>query len=287
MPHYNQKLTIKQEKNIVDRYLKGEAGYKISKDYPVSSGTIYNIIERHNVERRSNKINSRKYEYDRSFFKKIDTPKKAYWLGFIYADGYIAGKPENRRFGIALAKKDESQLIKFKNDISATYKIHEYEPLEDAYSDNNYCRIEICGKEIYNILKSHGVFPKKTDILKAPKIKDCFKSHFIRGYFDGDGSIYSCLRNEKTNYHEYVVKIVGTIDILDYIKDFIEKNNIAKINKYYQRKKGNNAYSIELSGNIQVKNFLDLIYKNSKTFLDRKYKKYKELSKRYKNSRVN
>jgi len=277
MAHHNRKFSDETEKIIANKYADGESVANLTKEFDCSRNTVYRALKRNNIETRSNKINSRKYEYDRNYFSNIDSPDKAYWLGFIYADGYLSKSKYRIGFGVSLAVEDKQHLEKLKESMSATYEVKEYSNYDSGYSNNGYCRLEIYGEDIYNQLLSHGVLPKKTDILEAPNIEEELIPHFIRGYIDGDGSIYSSLRNENTNYHEYAVKVTGTPDILDYIKEYIESNEVATINKYYQRKEGNNAYNLQLFGNNQVLNFLSLIYKDAKLYLDRKYEKYQEL----------
>jgi len=279
----SNEIREKDYKKIIDMYLEGKSGLFIAKEYNVTPGKIYYLLNKLNVKRRSNKINSRKYHYDKRYFKEINNQEKAYWLGFIYADGYIRKNKEghkngdNKSFGLALSVKDKNHLKKFKNSINATYPINEYEQQENEFGGGKYCRIQIFGEEIFDSLKKHGVLEHKTFKLSPPKVKEKFVSHFIRGYFDGDGSIYDYDNYCNTDTREYRVKIVGTIPILNYIKEFIELNEIANINRYYKRRKTDIVMTLELGGNKQVKNFLDLIYHNANLYLDRKYKKYKEL----------
>jgi hypothetical protein len=267
------------EKKIINAYQNGKSGCQIAKENNLTNGKVYYVLEKYKVKMRSNKENSRKYFYNTDYFKEINTNEKAYWLGFIYADGYVAQQDGFKRFGLALSIKDIDHLKKFKKSIDATYPINVYEPTEHSYSDNDYCRIEIFGDNIYNLLNSHGVVEHKTDILTAPDINNKFKIPFIRGYFDGDGSVYCSETQYSTKTKAYRIKIEGTLSILNYIKDVIEENNIAQINQYYKRRENNDTWTLDIGGNFQSKLFLDLIYKDSKLFLDRKYKLYQSLKK--------
>ena len=265
-------FTNEQKEEIVREYKEGSSAYVIAKKYNIKPHKIYYILKSMNVESRSNKENSRKYDYDKSYFKKIDTPEKAYWLGFIYADGYVSEQKDgsNKIFGIALAVKDIDHLRKFKKAIKATYPITTYNPSPNCYSTGEYSRIQICGDEIFNDLGKHGVVPHKTCVLKPPNIDKELIPHFIRGYNDGDG----CITKATTSY---AVKIVGTEDMLQFIQEFIELHDVAKIHKFYKRRHTDQVMLIDLRGNTQVKNFLDLIYKDSTVHLDRKYRKYLDL----------
>lgn len=67
----------------------------------------------------------RKYFFDFDFFEKIDNELKAYWLGFMYADGCVL--PQNKygeqEIQLTLAKQDEQSIIDFKYDLKSTYPI--------------------------------------------------------------------------------------------------------------------------------------------------------------------
>ncbi|SHJ48604.1 LAGLIDADG family homing endonuclease [Tepidibacter formicigenes] len=267
------KFTHEQQRYMVEMYKSGLSTVQISKHFKCTASGIAYLIKKHLGELRTNKENSRFYNYNKDYFKEINNSEKAYWLGFIYADGYVKRNGKSKMFGIALSIDDKEHLEKFKKSIEATYPIKVYNPIENSYSKKQYCRIQIFGEEIFNNLVKHGVIENKTLRLEPPNIKKDLVPHFIRGYMDGDGTITYNSSNKK----EFRVKIVGVKNMLNFIKKFIEENNIATINKFYQRRKTDKVYSIELGGNNQVKKFLDLIYKDSTIYLDRKYNRYKEL----------
>lgn len=266
-----RKYSDEIEKRIVEKYEQGISTVKIAEELNDKPSTIASIVKRHLGSLRSNKDNNRKYNYNKDYFKSIDTPDKAYWLGFIYADGFVQCKKDGgKMFGIALSVKDLPHLESFKKCIEAEHPIHVYKA-SSGFSSNDYCRIQIFGEDIYNSLVEQGVVPNKTLILKPPTLSEDLKSHFIRGYLDGDGCI-------TMNKNQYAVKIVGTQEIIQYIIDYIEKQDIAKINHVYKRRPTDEVVSLELAGNYQVKKFLDQLYKDSTVRLDRKHERYKVLS---------
>lgn len=268
-----KKLNDKEIKEIVEKYNNGISGIELSKIYCCSSTLIYKVLKNNNVSVRSNKENSRKYTLNNNIFNEIDTIEKAYWLGFMYADGYVSINNNQKIFGISLSKKDKLHLIKFNNFLDSNYPINTYNGT--GYSNGNeYCRLNITSDTVVKDLIKHGCVEHKTDTLKAPCIDENFVPHFIRGYLDGDGCITHYLMQ---GYDRYSVKILGTTNILNFINDFLEKNCNFRIKKYFKRKPGQKVSSIEIQGNIRSKIFLDLIYKNSTIYLDRKNNKYLEL----------
>ena len=265
-----RKYNDEMELEIVEKYNQGISTVKIAEELNDKASTIASIVKRHLGSLRSNKDNSRKYNYNKDYFKNINTPEKAYWLGFIYADGYVQHKKDGgKMFGMALAVKDILHLEKLKQCIEAEHPVHVYKS-SGGYSNNDYCRLQIFGEDIYNNLVSHGVVPNKTLILKPPTISKKLRPHFIRGYMDGDGCITSSNK-------QYAVKFVGTKEVMDYIVEYIEEKDIAKIKQMYKRRPTDEVLSLELAGNYQVKNFLDELYKHSTIHLERKYERYQAL----------
>jgi hypothetical protein len=139
-----------------------------------------------------------------SIFESIDTPEKAYWLGFLAADGcvYIAktGQPKVR---LTLAKKDKAHIKKFKNFLGVSHKIGYIPPKTQVIrsgsgkgkviNNSGSYQFSVRCKTRVNDLTKNGVGPNKTFTHSFPKEEQVparLLSHYVRGYFDGDGSIY-------------------------------------------------------------------------------------------------
>lgn len=125
----------------------------------------------------SHSCSSRIYDVDESFFKHM-TEKSAYLLGFIFADGHQNGS----ELSFHLSKKDKSHLYKIKKLLNSDHKIKSY--------NCQTVLLKIGSKEICSDLLSLGCMQNKTDNLSFPKMENIYKTHFIRGFFDGDGCFY-------------------------------------------------------------------------------------------------
>jgi hypothetical protein len=230
-----------EENAIKEEYLNGDSSVTLGKKYHCHPSVILSIVRRNGGNTRNNKENSRLYTHNETFFEVIDTEQKAYWLGFFYADGYVSSVQNKHLTGLSLSVVDKEHIEKFKNDINATNPIKIYTPTLSGYSDDDYCRILLSSETTYKQLIMQGVLEHKTSILMPPPhVPLHLKRHFIRGYFDGDGCItyYMHYDNKRDKrYFSSTIKIVGTSMFLDYIKEYIEENNIAHIGKYYRRKK--------------------------------------------------
>lgn len=192
-------------------------------------------------------------------FEKIDTEEKAYWLGFLYADGSVGSKEDKIELG--LAEKDLKHIEKFKTFMNINNKIS-YREKTKSYRMS--FRSAQCKQDLIN----KGCVPKKSLILNFPNENQVPKyliRHFIRGYFDGDGWFTN---TEKC----FQVGIIGTENFINGFLDSIE--NIDKKNKIFDVHREDRAKRYVFGAYNDVLNFLNWIYKDSNIYLDRKYASY-------------
>jgi hypothetical protein len=110
-------------------YGSGQTLRQLEIKYPYGRRALSKLLKEAGVNIRDNTENSRRYYHDEDYFEIIDTPEKAYWLGFIYADGFIESKRAgfgNQKLGITIAECDADHLDKFKQCISSTNPIKVY-----------------------------------------------------------------------------------------------------------------------------------------------------------------
>lgn len=204
-------------------------------------------------------------KFDETIFDTIDSEEKAYWLGFIFADGYIS---YNRySFELSLCFKDINHLHKFN-----IFMKHENNnvKISNVGKDGKFkrCRWSIVNKHLWNTLNNYGCTPRKSLTLKFPNISKIWYKDFIRGYFDGDGCITYLLDKPKKVYFPVSV-LEGTYEFLQKIKNILDDNSINQ-SKIVKR---NNIYALRIYKN-NSREFLEYIYGNSNIYLERKYKRY-------------
>lgn len=260
---------------IIEDYKNGKSMRQIEKDYGVTRYSVAKYLEEKNIKtQRGNHY--RKYYHDFDFFENIDTEEKAYWLGFMFADGYIIDQ-SNRygedHFGITLHENDIKTLEDFKKSIHAT------NPITNVSHDNRkLMRILMTSQKTVNDLISHGCVKQKSLILKPPVgVPQELIHHFIRGFFDGDGSIfYNKSKFEQKNCTgtpQFNICITSTKEMIEWLIDII---GIGNISKEMRREK---TWYYRQSGNHKTKIFCDFIYKDATIFMERKYKLYQNLLK--------
>lgn len=221
-----------------------------------------------------------KYYYNKDYFEKIDAPDKAYWLGFLYADGCICRVFKNdilksMTLEISLCYEDRNHLQKFLDCLESNIQIRDK---ISKIGDKEYksCRVTIsCTKMCYDLINL-GCTPQKTYTLKFPTediVPNEYMRDFLRGYFDGDGCISITDMNNKKHI---VLVLTGMSDMLNSVSDFLLSKNIIRKYPTFQKDKRSKASSLFFHGKDTNKEILDYLYKDSNIYLDRKYNKYIE-----------
>lgn len=199
-----------------------------------------------------------KYNINKNLMDVIDTGEKAYWLGFFYADAY-----NNEKLGrivIELQEKDKNHLYKCANFFG-----NPRQPFIQYKNKGKYIayRLEINSKHLSKSLKEKGCHNFKSFNIKFPNfIKKNQIHHFIRGYFDGDGSIY-------IHQNQLNVCIVSTKEFNISIQKILKDQGVNSHIRFPKRYK-NNTSVLEFGGSRQVKKFCDWIYEDANIFLYRK-----------------
>ena len=154
-----------------------------------------------------------KYSFNENYFETIDSEEKAYWLGFLYADGYVVNNDVDKQYRVCLTlnENDKGHVELFKECLESNNSIR---TVCTKLNDKEYfsSQFYIYSKKMVNDLYNNGCVQNKSLILKPPVIIDNLVGHFIRGYFDGDGSIYYDKKRDR-----YVFSILGTNEVLLWI----------------------------------------------------------------------
>lgn len=256
-------LTEGRKNSVIKLYKKGMSMNAISKHLKISTHTVSNIINNIDGLKRNLSESSMKYDYNYNYFSEIDSEKKAYFLGLLYADGCIGDN--HNIMTISLQEDDKNVLEVFKNELNYPAKLkYKNYSMKNSNWKNQYC-LSVVNKKIHDDLIRHGVVNRKSHCLKFPDTLDeKYLKMFILGYSDGDGSIL------KT---ECRYKITSTINFCESLKNILEeKLNIhCSIIKY----KNNITCDLQIAGRKQVKKYLDWLYSWHEICLERKYYIYK------------
>jgi intein-encoded DNA endonuclease-like protein len=261
---------------VIKEYKEGITPRNLAKKYGCSKCAITGLLKRNKVELRGVREGCQKIKCNRSFFHVIDSEDKAYWLGFLYADGNIY----NGKVQIRLAKKDLEHLEKLKSSLSSDHRI--YKDLDKR--TNEYCvGLIIPSADMADDLRSHGCVEKKTFLIRMPELREDLMRHFIRGYFDGDGCFISF--TTKKGYKKWTLQINSNMTFCSQILKKIQKDADINIGKTYKEKRRISdcgCFIINTSKKETLVKIYKYLYDGSSVYLDRKKQKIEKHLESYK-----
>lgn len=263
-----------QEK-VVEAYKNNMSLREIEKQFNVTRTTVSKFLEKNGIKIQKGN-HYRKYTHNENYFEIIDTEEKAYWLGFIFADGYIQNH-DNRygqdAMGITIADYDIDVLEKFKISIEATNPII---LCKNSQNNGHDCvRILLTSQKTVNDLIDKGCYKNKSTILEPPKnLPQELIIHFIRGMFDGDGSLIK-YQHKDCKSISYQINFTTTYKMANWLRDSLQMGSI------YPEKRRNDTWYFGFGGNQQVINFYHYLYDNATIWMDRKYNRFQELLSKY------
>lgn len=249
---------------VKDLYLEGKTVIEIEKIVNKSKATVISWLRQLGVYDRNRDYVKFKYT-NLDFFHNIDTEEKAYWLGFIYADGCVFSKPTNhiKRFSIDLGIIDKNHLEKLAKIFST--------PIKQFQSSPNLVWLTVNGSQLYSDLLNHGIEERKTNSNKTDvinHISDNLMNHFIRGFFDGDGWTHH-------NKNHYKFGICGTKEFLTEIQKIIIQKIPTTRNVVPVYKK--QVFELNYERSIDILSIYNYLYNDSTVWLERKRDKFKEM----------
>lgn len=217
---------------------------------------------------------NKKYKVDDNYFENIDNEEKAYWLGFLYADGNVRIRKNSGILKLKLKQSDKHHVENFNKCINSNYLIKDgLEILKHKNKEYKCYYSALCiyntklVKDLYNI----GCVNNKTQKIRLPNINDIFIQHFIRGYFDGDG----CIHKLKSGINCYDISIVSNTNFIVDLKTHFDNIFNSDIT-FYENK--NKMYSIlNISAREIREKFYHYIYDNSTIYLERKKKIFEDM----------
>ncbi len=251
-----RKLSQEQEEEIMAFYQKGLPASTIANRYKLDDQTVYNILERHGLKRRSSGEAAITYPRNEHAFDIIDNEEAAYWLGFIAADGNVS----NGRLRIGLSTRDVDHIRKFSRWLAPDMPIYT--------GTNNLGRpvstFEMGSKHLVETLGTYGIIPRKTYLMKQlPSVPPPLLRHLLRGYVDADGSFSIRIKGgARFSVGAYNREIVAEIQ-----ERFVGEIGVSRTSIVHS---GSHWYYRQY-GNIQVRMIASYLYGDACVYLDRKY----------------
>lgn len=233
------------EKLVIEDFKTGEYCKDLAKKYGVEVHVIYNILDEAGLKRQSGYHT----KCDVNYFKKIDSPDKAYMLGFITADGGVT----KNSLSIEIQEKDKDVLFFFKERINPEATI-----FPCSYGGKNNLRVSFCSVEICKDLLQYGIVQNKSKIIEKVPIDSIPKNllcYYFRGLIDGDGCVhknggisiysgsYSFIEDvQKVLCEEAGVKKLGIYQGTSYFITWTAKKDRQKLFDYLYKDKLNETF---------------------------------------------
>lgn len=265
-----QTFSLNQTNQIIELYLNGNSVLSISNKFNRSTCSIQKILNDNNISKISQAIRNNP-SFKERYFEILDDKYKAYWIGFILADGGIA----KNGLEISLQKRDKYLLELLESDLQIYNHVKPF--------NKDYFRLTIGSKIMCNDLSQYGIVPNKTLSLKFPtNIPEEYEIDLLRGMFDGDGgfTIGVTTRFYKDRNKSYTkpyreLSFTGTYDMCVGFQNTLLKYVDISIKNI---KKNNSIYRVRWSNKDEILKILDLFYMNSGNhYLKRKYDLYTKL----------
>lgn len=239
---------------IIEKYQENKSSIKTARELNIPYREVYKTLKREGLMgKRKKQVLATHLNY--TFFDTIDTEAKAYFYGLLKADGYI-NIPRNL-MSLRLQSKDEEILIKFCDVLNLPHgrlnkiksrRLNQSESLDLSVKDDRLV------EQLLDI---------KTQTNKVP---EHLAHHFIRGYFDGDGSIN--YRNvKKVKFSMNIMGVPNDSHMLDYIADRTELKS-----KYLDKR--SNLPFLQTVNKEVISSFRKFLYKDATIYLTRKRTKF-------------
>lgn len=252
---------------IIVSYKNGTSIKKLSNQFSVHPNSIKKILQDNNLYIRNLQQSLANKKINHNIFDNIDTEEKAYWLGFLAADGNVY----NTRITCTLQSNDKNHLKKLNDFLEGSLTLSEKIVIKNEKTFK-YNTLTFYSSKISNNLIKYGVTEQKSLTLKPPLFLNDYKLQiaWIRGYFDGDGGIsLQFTPNRRAQFY-----CTGTIEVLNWICEIMQ----LKCTPFLEHN-CKDTYRIHQNGWQICFEKMSLLYENANIYLDRKYRLFLSLNK--------
>jgi hypothetical protein len=247
----------------------------IAKKYNVCTATINAHLKERDIN--LNVHHRRKHKFDERFFEIIDCELKAYLLGFIMADGCVSmtnskyNKVPNR-LTVNISDTDREILVMLRNAIKSNDINIETRIPKNTYSDHPMSRLVVNSQKMCSDLSKYGIVERKTGKECIPdNIPKELVRHFIRGFFDGDGTVFHINSGKQRT-----VGFTSNNKMLQQIKQLFqsELKLISVMTLFKDAHNNQKVYDVRIHTSSDITKIYDYFYKDASYYLKRKFDKF-------------
>lgn len=246
------------EEGMIAAYLAGASTDQAAALFGHNGQTSANVLKRRGIGTRSR----RQYAVDESFFDCIDTEEKAYWLGFLTADGGIVG----HQIILQLKVSDIYHLHKFAASLDSGHPVSVVN-VRGYGRTQPMARLVISSVRLIQALSYLGVGENKSFTVRpCESVPESLLNAYWRGIFDGDGSI-------SRMQSQWSISLCGNLAIVkgfqSFVTQFVHSNAQVRPNK--------NIFRVSYAGKKLPRAVGNVLYREANIYLDRKYALAKQL----------
>lgn len=231
--------------------------------------TISQKLRARGVDTTSNKGRGKNRLLNHSYFSKIETEDQAYFLGLLFADGNITPDTEGLRnpiIRIELLEQDKEILEIFAQKLGHCGDL----TVNRREGRNNTVTLHFRSKKMAEDLVQYGVVPNKTYLttkLPLEKIPPSLLIHFLRGFMDGDGSVYKSGNSLHVSFTGRSYEIIDTVRKIG--RELISLDDSGVVTEH------NGVYKYTFNGKNAI-SLLKVLYADTSLFLQRKFNIFNE-----------
>ncbi|MGM0411549.1 MAG: LAGLIDADG family homing endonuclease [Bacillota bacterium] len=261
-------ITEKKLKNYLNQ---GMTNREIANqnDVNIEKSTVFYWIKKYGLQKKQKYYSN--IDYNSNIFNKINTPVKAYIIGFILGDGYLNEK-NGKYISITIALKDKQILDFIANKTGGRVRV--YKKINRKQKKFPHATLRIGSNRIYNDIKKYCGGRLKED-RHLPIINKKLERYLILGFFDAEGCVTWGNRKDRNRLWQKI-SFTSKFKMLEGVQKVLLKNDISSKIKPKQNEK---CYVLQFSDKNRVLTFLDYIYPKDSNFiiLQRKFKKAQNL----------
>ena len=267
---YNPRVPDNVAQIVYQEYQQGKSSIILATKYNLSHSTILRCVRRcgGTVRRTGNAYYT--YHCNSHYFDSLNSATKAYWVGFIAADGCIIDEMSRSKLlqiGLQLADKDH--IARFLSHLESNHPIHEY---------GNAARVSISNEHLCNSLAQYNIVPCKSTTMQFPDIPEVVLSHYMRGCMDGDGSWYVPYSDriyKKRYMYPNMQFCSGSLGFLEVFQHHLMQH--CQLNKTKVSLQSAHGYRFCYDGRQQLQRIVQFLYHNAIVYMPRKWAKAQQI----------
>lgn len=254
MPARN--FTDNEEVEIGKIYLSGKSTKAIARAYGLSHHiSITSALKRQGIIQRDKSERNRLYKCNPHIFDSLDNEVSAYLHGFIYADGCIMYE---KTLTINISARDRSHLEKIKIAIESESPIKD---IKNYGYGNGLVQLSFTERYLVGRLIKTGISTGRPNpYIAMQAIPDSTFHHWLRGFFDGDGS---AKKSPDINF-------CGDKILLELLRARIAQNCEVNPKLAIVKHITKPLYYLSYSGRLMALKVADFMYRDATIWLERK-----------------